>query len=429
MRPVPVLYLASYTLSLLGNSIAAVVFPLIVLQLTGSLLSTGILVASTAIPAFLAGLFAGVVIDRINRRTSSVVADLISAASIAALPVVDLITGLDLGWFILFGIIGAFGDVPGMTARDAMLPAILRHSTLTAERLIGLRESLAALVIIAGPAAAGTLMVLFEGSTVLWITAATSLAAALLTLLIPRGVGALLPPQPHEQPDADAPSVRAPSVWAQLLAGWQVLFRSNRTLRAVTMLSLAMVAVLTALQGMLLPAHFAFIAQPGLLGFVLTAIAAGTLVGGGLYAAVGARGRRRRWFAVGLIGTVAGIGVVAVLPALPVLFAGAFLFGLSSGLFGSLIGVLMLEGIPERMRGRIMGTQNSLMMLAAPIGMVAVALVGEQFGLRMAGTFAAAVWLVAAVLALVAPALRTLEAAAPSASTAGKDGTLVDEKP
>ncbi|WP_120338887.1 MFS transporter [Cryobacterium soli] len=422
MRPVPVLYLASYTLSLLGNSIAAVVFPLIVLQLTGSLMSTGILVAATALPAFLAGLFAGVVIDRVNRRTSSVVADLISAASIAALPLVDLITGLDLGWFILFGIIGAFGDVPGMTAREAMLPAIVRHSTLTAERLIGLRESLSALVIIVGPAAAGTLMVLFEGTTVLWITAGTSLAAALLTVLIPRRVGAQLPAGAPGHPDASA----VLSVWAQLMAGWRVLFRSNRSLRAVTLLSLAMVAVLTALQGMLLPAHFAFIAQPGLLGFVLTAIAAGTIVGGGLYAVFGARGRRRSWFAVGLTGTVAGIGTVAVLPALPVLFAGAFLFGFSSGLFGSLIGVLMLEGIPERMRGRIMGTQNSLMMIAAPVGMVAVALLGEQFGLRTAGACVAAVWLVAAILALAAPALRTLEAPAPAAE---KEGTLVDEKP
>jgi len=417
MRPVPVLYLASYTLSLLGNSIAAVVFPLIVLQLTGSLLATGVLVATTALPSFLAGLFAGVVIDRINRRTASVVADLISAAAIAALPVVDLITGLDLGWFILFGIIGAFGDVPGMTARETMLPAILRHSTLTAERLIGLRESLAALVIIVGPAAAGTLMVLFDGSTVLWITAATSLAAALLTLLIPRGVGAL-PPAPG-QPDA-----AARSAWADLLAGWRVLFRKNRALRALTLLSLAMVAVLTALQGMLLPAHFTVIDQPGLLGFVLSTIAAGTLVGGGLYAVFGARGRRRSWFGTGLIGTVVGIGVVAVLPALPVLYGGAFLFGFSSGLFGSLIGVLMLEGIPERMRGRILGTQNSLMMIAAPIGMVAVALAGEQFGLRTTGIGVAAVWLVAAVVALIAPALRTLEAPA----TESAEGSLVDEK-
>ena len=420
MRPVPVLYLASYALSLLGNSIAAVVFPLIVLQMTGSLLSTGVLVASTALPAFLAGLFAGVVIDRVNRRISSVVSDLISAASIAALPIVDLITGLNLGWFILFGIIGAFGDVPGMTAREAMLPAIVRHSGLTNERLVGIRESISALVVIVGPAAAGTLMVAFEGSTVLWITAATSLAAALLTLLIPHRVGALA----RVPGDAGPVSLPAGSVWAQLREGWGVLFRSNRALRAVTVLSLALVAVLTALQGMLLPAHFAFINEPGLLGFVLTAIAAGTLVGGGLYAIFGARGRRRTWFVTGLSGTVLGIGLVAVLPAVPVLFAGAFLFGFSSGLFGSLIGVLMLEGIPERMRGRIMGTQNSLMMIAAPIGMVAVAVLGEQWGLRAAGMCVAVGWLVAALAALIAPALRTLEAAAAEP----EEGSLVDEK-
>jgi MFS family permease len=406
MRPVPVLYLASYALSLLGNSIAAVVFPLIVLQMTGSLLSTGVLVAATAVPAFLAGLFAGVVIDRINRRTSSIVSDLISAASIAALPIVDLITGLDLGWFILFGIIGAFGDVPGMTAREAMLPAIVRHCGVPAERLIGIRESLSALVMILGPAAAGTVMVLFEGSTVLWITAATSLAAALTTLCIPNRVGTLT----TIPGSVERASLPAGSVWAQLREGWGVLFRSNRVLRAVTMLSLMMVAVLTALQGMLLPAHFAFIDRPGLLGFVLTAIACGTLVGGGLYAAFGTRGKRRTWFVIGLSGTVLGIGAVSVLPALPVLFTGAFLFGFSSGLFGSLTGVLMLEGIPERMRGRIMGTQNSLMMIVAPIGMIAVALLGEQWSLRTAGICVAVAWLVAALAALIAPVLRTLEA-------------------
>ena len=406
MRPVPVLYLASYALSLLGNSIAAVVFPLIVLQMTGSLLSTGVLVASTALPAFLAGIFLGVVIDRVNRRTSSVVADLVSAASVAALPIVDLVTGLDLGWFILFGIIGAFGDVPGMTAREAILPGIVRHGSLSAERLIGVRESIAALVMIVGPAAAGTLMVLFDGSTVLWITAGTSAAAALLTLLIPRSVGAL------------AARPERSSGWAQLRHGWRVLFVSNRFLRTVTLLSLAMVVVVTAIQGMLLPAHFVMLDEPGLLGFVLTSLAAGTLVGGVAYAVFGTRGRRRTWFVVGVLGTAIGITALALLPPVAVVFAGAFVFGLSSGLSGSLIGVLMLEGIPEDARGRIMGTQNALMMIAAPIGMVAVALVGEAFDLRTAGVFIAVAWILVVIVTLFARSLRNLERDDTEGSTA-----------
>jgi len=168
-----VAYLASFFLSLLGNAVAAVALPLIVLQTTGSALGAGVVAASTAIPAVLAGLFMGVVIDRINRRTSSVATDLVSAAAVAALPVVDAVSGLTIGWFVLLGVIGSLGDVPGMTAREALLPAVVRHSGVAADRLVGLREALGAVALLVGPAMAGTLMTVLEGATVLWITAAT----------------------------------------------------------------------------------------------------------------------------------------------------------------------------------------------------------------------------------------------------------------
>lgn len=69
MRLIPAAYLASYLLSLLGHSIAGVALPLIVLQVTGTALGAGAGAVAAAIPAVLAGLFMGVVIDRINRRT------------------------------------------------------------------------------------------------------------------------------------------------------------------------------------------------------------------------------------------------------------------------------------------------------------------------------------------------------------------------
>ncbi|MGC5010208.1 MFS transporter [Streptosporangium sp. DT93] len=399
MRRVPLIYLASYVLSLLGNSVAAVALPLIVLQTTGSVLSAGVLSAATALPAFVAGLVMGVVIDRINRRTSSVITDLVSAASLAALPVVDLVTGLNLGWFILFGVIGALGDVPGMTAREAILPAIVRGGGLSAERLLGIRESLGALVMVIGPAAAGSLLVLFDGSMVLWITAGTSSAAAMLTLLIPRDVGAI----PAGTGSASS------SGREQLREGWRVLFRGDRFLLAVTMLNLVLVTVIVALQGIVLPAHFTLIDRPEMLGFVLTALAAGTLVGGGLYAGLGTRGSRRTWFTTGMLGTAAGVGVIAALPPMGVVFAGAFTLGLSSGLFGSLLGVLMIERIPEGVLGRVMGTQNSLMMITGPAGILAAALIGQFGGLAAAGATMGVVWAVAVLVALRAPALRNLD--------------------
>ncbi|WP_430591848.1 MFS transporter [Humidisolicoccus flavus] len=399
-------YLSSYFLSLLGNGITGIALPLIVLQMTGSALGAGTVAAASALPALLAGLFMGVVIDRINRRTSSVVTDLISAASIAALPIVDMISGLNLGWFILFGIIGSLGDVPGMTAREALLPAIVRHSGIGPERLMGIREALGAVAILLGPAAAGTLMVLLDGSTVLWITAATSFAAALLTLLIPFRVGAIVPSV--ESAAAGAPATAKASTLSQLRDGWRVLFRSQ-FLITTTALSIISVIILSALQGLILPVYFTLEAQPGLLGFVLSALAAGTLIGGVLYAVLGTNGRRRTWFLSGLIGTTFGFALIATLPAVWIVLLGAFLLGLSSGLFGSLIGVLMIERIPEDMRGRIMGTQNAIMTVAPAIGIFGAALLTEYVNVTVAAIAACSVWLIALAIGIFARSLRGLE--------------------
>jgi MFS family permease len=396
-----VAYLASYLLSLLGNSLAAIALPLLMLQVTGSALGAGTVAAATAIPALLAGLFMGVVIDRINRLTSSVLTDVISALSIAALPLIDLLTDLSLGWFILFGILGSLGDVPGMTAREALLPAVVRHSGIPAERLTGIRESLGAIALLLGPAAAGTLIVIFGGTAVLWITAATSLSAALITLLIPRRVGAI------EQASAAAAAPRATG-WSQLREGWRMLLGS-RFLLATTALSIVSVTVLAALQGLLLPVYFTLVGEPGMLGFVLTAMAGGMLVSGAAYATFGMRGRRRVWFIVAAVGLAAGFAVIATLASVLVVLAGGFLAGLASGVFSSLMGVLMIERIPEAMRGRIMGTQNALTTVAPALGIMLAAVLTEVAEVRVAAVVIASIWVIALVIALFARSLRNLD--------------------
>lgn len=399
MRIAPLAYLASYFLSLLGNSVAAVALPLIVLEATGSVLGAGVLAAATAVPAVVAGLFMGVVIDRINRRTSSVVTDLVSAASLAALPIVDLVTGLDIGWFILFGVIGSLGDVPGLTAREALLPAVVRYSEVSSERLVGIREALGALALIVGPAAAGTLMALFAGSTVLWLTAAASGAAALLTLLIPGRIGAITP-------RADA--ALQVSGWRMLRDGWRTLRRTSFLL-VTTGLGLISVLVLAPLQGLILPVYVTLIGRPEMLGFVLSALAIGLLLGGTVFAILGRRGDRRLWLVVGLVGNALGFVVVGALVSIETILVGAVIIGVCGGAFGSLIGVLMIERIPDEMRGRIMGTQNALTTAAPATGFVAAALLTEHLGVEIAALLVISPWGVALVWGLATPHLRNLE--------------------
>jgi len=402
MRLIPTAYLASYTLSALGNSIAAIVLPLVVLQTTGSALAAGTVAAATIIPAVLAGLFMGVVIDRINRRTSSVVTDLISAAAMLALPIVDMVTGLTVGWFVLFGIIGAIGDVPGITAREALLPGIIRHGTVSAERITGAREALGAVAILVGPAAAGVLVTVWGGTTALWITAATSLAAALITLAIPRRVGDL-------EKGPATPGAQASRAWGQLREGWSEML-SNGFVRATTLITIVAVTAIGGLQGIILPLYFTQIGEPGMIGLVMSAIAAGSLVGGGLYAVAGTRGSRRMWFVAGVLGNIAGLIIVATLWSVWVLLAGAFVLGFSVGLFGALIGMLSIERIPERTRGRVLGTQNTFVTAASPLGIFLAGAITEATGVHMALIILASGWALGLVIALCARAMRNLDA-------------------
>lgn len=130
-------YLGSYSLSLLGNGVASVLFPLLVLAQTGDILAAGILASVTAAVAAVVGVLAGVIVDLVNRRTVSIVSDVLSAVSVAALPVVDALWGLNLTWFIVLGVLGSFGDMPGMTARETLLPRLVELDGVSRARWSG----------------------------------------------------------------------------------------------------------------------------------------------------------------------------------------------------------------------------------------------------------------------------------------------------
>lgn len=397
---ITVAYLASYVLSVLGNAVAAIALPLVILQTTGSVLGAGTVAAATAIPSVLAGLFMGVLIDRINRRSSSIATDLISGASVAALPLIDLFTDLSIGLFVVFGVIGALGDIPGITARETLLPAIVARGALSAERIIGLRESLGAAALVVGPGAAGLLLALLDGTSVLWVTAGLSFAAAATTLLIPHRAGAV-----------DTAGATPPrQSWGALKEGWSVLLRSPFL---VVLLSMTFVAgiVTSSFQGLILPVYFTAMDQPELLGLVLSALAVGLLMGSGAYALLARPGRGRyMWMSTGLIGASAGLAVMGTLDSAPIVLAGAFVTGAGCGLFTSLAGVLMLERIPDHARGRVLSVQNAAVAVAPSLGIMTASVLTETVGLGIAAVVAAGIWGLMTVGVLLAKPIRTLGA-------------------
>jgi MFS family permease len=340
----------------------------------------------------LAAVVGGWVVDRFGRRRSSVAADLLSATSVAALPLVDAWTGLTLAWFIALGIAGSLFDVPGMTAREALAPDVAAAAKVPLERLAGLREGIDGVVLMAGPAIAGGLLALLDPVLVLWVTAGCSALAAAVTATLPAGVGASS--QPVE--------------FADIGAGWSVL-RGDRLLAALTLVTVGAVAVIAPLQGIVLPVHLVAEQAPGVLGLIITGIAIGGVLGAVIYAAVGARWPRRAVFVAAMALTAVGVVGMALLPPTPLLLAAAALTGLGFGPMSPMLTVVVNERIPEQVRGRVLGLQNAAVLAVAPAGMLAAGLLIEGIGVRPTGMLVAGLWLVVVAGTLLAPALRTLD--------------------
>lgn len=322
-----VLYLTSGALSIFGNSLAAIVLPVIVLTKTGQIGAAALVGAVTALPQLLAAIGGGVIADRFGRKRLSVVADLGSALSIAALPLIDLTLGLSLGWFIAAALLGAVFDVPGMTAREALLPAAARAGKLPVARLSGINEGLAGLGMLVGPALGGLLVAVADPPTALWVTAITSGLAALATALLPRGLDQL--PQDSEPKDVELKPARRygpRAVLADLRDGLRIL-RREPTVLWLCGLTVGAFLVIGPLVALLLPAWFTAAGQPGLMGPVISAIALGGLIGAVLYSAIGTKISNRVTITLGLVVMAIGLVGVMLFPPYPLLLTAAVLAG------------------------------------------------------------------------------------------------------
>lgn len=396
-------YLTSYGTSLLGNSVTAIALPLLVLLTTGSPLGAGAVAFAAAVPSAIAGILMGSLVDRINRRTAAILADVLSALALALLPIIDLTIGLSLGWFIAIAVLNSFGDVPGITAREAMLPALARAGGIDVSRLIGLRESVGGIAMLLGPAAAGLLVASLNTVSVMWVTAGIATTAALTTLLLPASAAAhdRFTHDGIEAPEGSRASAKRTLHGLELIA-------CTPLLRALVLLMLSLAVVLAALQGMVIPVHFAFQGKEGSVGFALSALAAGMLVGGGIFAAAGNRLPRRVWLIAG-IGIIAmGLVVLATLDSTAVVFTGAAIMGLGSGSMNSAVGLAFVEAVDEGRRGTVLGAQNAIMTLVPAAGIGVASVLIEAGSLAFTAAVLAVLWLLAGVAALANPRLRRL---------------------
>ena len=364
--PLYALYAAD-VVSLSGNAVAQLAIPWFVLTTTGSASLTALAVFFNFLPIVIAAFFGGVVVDRLGFRTTSVVADLASAAAVAAIPLLYTTVGLELWQLLALVFLGALLDAPGATARAALLPDLVELAGARMERASGIRGAIQQSSLLVGAPIGGVLIATVGATDALWINAASFLvSAALVAGLVPR-------PEPGE-------ATEKTGFLSELVEGMRFIWDS-RLLRAM---------VLTVLVSNLIEAPFPVVmavfaeetygsaTDLGLMYGVFGAGSAGGSARLQLRSGIGFRGD-------GLfVGCFAAIPVIylvlATEPSLPVALVALAAVGLAAGPLNPLIFTIVAELVPTQLRGRVFGAVRAGAWASIPLGILLGGLVVEAIG-------------------------------------------------
>ena len=226
-------------------------------------------------------------------------------------------------------------------------------------------------------------------------------------------MGAVRSGAPANEGDATAQRGVVPSAVGALRTGIRVLFRTDGVLTVSTLLTFGIVMVMGSFQGLVLPVFFTDSGRPELLGYVLSTMSLGLLASSLAYAVFAPRLSRRTWYVLSMFGMLLGVAILGALPPYPFMLLGALVLGVSAGPASALLGFFMLDRIPEASRGSALGTQNSLLLAAAPVAVFATSVGVSALGTSVAAVVLVGCWVAITAFALVARGMRNLDDVAP----------------
>ncbi|MFF0818424.1 MFS transporter [Rhodococcus sp. NPDC003318] len=384
-------------LSSTGNGITIVALPWLVLQQTGRATDAAVVAGAATLPLLLSSLFSGTVVDRFGRRPTSLVSDLLSALSVALIPLSAATIGLSVPLIAALAALGAAFDPAGMSARESMLPAATRAAGWRLDRVNSLYEANYNVAYLVGPGVGGVLIATLGPVNTLWVTAAC-FVGSIATVAFLRLDGAGVPDH----------GTRPSSIWSGTLDGLKFVWR-NRLLRTLALVDMAIVALYMPVESVLLPVYFTDLGQPAQLGWVLMAMSTGGVVGALAYGSLSARVRRRTVMLVAV--TVLGACMIgmAFLPPLWSMLLLAAAIGLVYGPVGPIANYAMQTRSPEHMRGRVVGVMTSTAYAAGPLGYMLAGPLIDAVGLSTTFFVLAVPVCVIAAVCFLLPALRDLD--------------------
>ncbi|MDA8436720.1 MAG: MFS transporter [Actinomycetales bacterium] len=387
-------FFTGQAVSLAGTWMQSVALAWLVLQLTGSATWLGLAIALQTLPILLLGPYAGVLVDRVDKRRLLVGTQSAAAVQALLLGVLTVREDITMAWVLLLSLALGLVNTMDNPARQAFV------REMVPERLVRNAVTLNSVVVNAsravGPAVAGVLIATL-GVGVCFLVNAVSFAAVIVAYLA-MDATALRP---------STPTPRAPGQLRQGLA----YVRRTRDL-FVPLLMMALVGTLTYEFQVSLPALVTdtFGAGATTLGWVFSAMGIGAVVGGLVSASRHATGIRPMVASSTAFG--AATALTALAPTVPFALAALLLVGAASVWFLSVGNATLQVTSRPQMRGRVMALWAVAFLGSTPVGGPLIGWVAEHASPRWALGLGAAAALLAA--ALGASALRRSQAPAPS---------------
>ncbi|GLZ04841.1 hypothetical protein Acsp03_23070 [Actinomadura sp. NBRC 104412] len=211
-RPRILLLWAAQTLSVLGDRMYALVVMWLVWETTGSAALMGLVAVVESVPYIAAGMIGHRLLGRFSTLGRLAALDAARMLVVAALPVVWAVHGASLAALLvvaaLLGVLGALFD-PNL---GALVPDLVRADEVQA--VTGLMDLVGRIARIAGPGAAGLLLLALPEITLYVVDAVTfGVSAAVLTLLARRQTKTPATATGRREPIVMAPALGRPRAW------------------------------------------------------------------------------------------------------------------------------------------------------------------------------------------------------------------------
>jgi MFS family permease len=403
MAPYILVELSNIT-GVIAGSMVFIALPWLALEITGSAASAGALVALTSIPGIFFGPILGTLIDRIGRRISGIISEVLSAITILLIPVVHHSIEVSFALLVLLALGRAMVNPAAGTARKSIIPDVAGGAKLSLERANSIHEAVFATGFAIGPAVGALFIGLIGPFDVFFVVAFFSTLSATALFFV-------------RTPEARGDGVsETGSLLKDTVLGAKTILKTPAVLLGLSfVMTLAMIYLPTEM--VVLPAHFNALNYAEGLGLLISTMAGASVIGALLFEKLQKKFKYSTILKFGFIGLGTSVLLMSLLPPFWILLILGAVLGFSWGPLMPMLNTVIQRVIPENMRGRVFGIEMTIWGAGPTLTAVVVGLAVDGVGVQPVYFVLAAIVLALSVFVSFNKSNKQLDAARDLAPT------------